>query len=286
MDHFSLLFAFSSDGHTQLTCIGIALAIARLIASRQAAIVAVLGKLGAKQEDRDDFDDSGSSDLDGIKDDYRKEMGSITADAGHALSLFWDLPGRVVDQDVHLGNIPWFGLGEKLEHDSQVRHFMRSRPEVSSDQAYLASVKYIRDHMTLAWRALAKARIDLNNRSFFSDPAFGDSDDFLDELSKALHTVEDSYAPGHVTRNAHELIEEVHIWDDANKNANPKTGWPGHSALDEPTHPMTAPHFRAAGFATRDMILCILTTFDQQEPAFQAALNGAISKHFSGICVM
>ncbi len=40
--------------------------------------------------------------------------------------------------------------------------------------------------------------------------------------------------PGHVRRNDHELIEEVLIWDLYNKNANKETGWPGHSALDEP----------------------------------------------------
>jgi hypothetical protein len=47
--------------------------------------------------------------------------------------LFSDVPSRVQWEDAHLGNIP--SIDEKLERDSQVRHFMRSRADVTPKES-------------------------------------------------------------------------------------------------------------------------------------------------------
>jgi hypothetical protein len=289
-DTFTTLWAFSSDGHYQLTCMGVALAVARLLLQGKTGLVTQLGELYQSAKKSLEAESSWKQiAMEPIKKAYRDEMDSLPDNAETALHLFFDMPDRVVSEDVHTGNIVGYvagaGAGEASERDNQVRHFMRSRPEVSSDQAYNASVKYIRDNLTSAWNSFNKAMGERDNHPFFTDPVGVDTDSFLFYLAKALHTVEDSYAPGHVTRNAHELIEEVHIWDDANKKPDPDNDWPGHTALDDPAHPKSASHFRAGKYAVQDAILCIATNLNQTDATFQAALNGVIAKHFSGLCV-
>jgi hypothetical protein len=93
--------------------------------------------------------------------------------------------------------------------------------------------------------------------------------------------VEDSYAPGHVKRDDHELIQDVFIWDDANKKPDPSRGWDGHSAYDNPANTTSAPHFQAARYTVQDVILCVLLNGEKTEGDFQAALKGVISQRFA-----
>ena len=56
--------------------------------------------------------------------------------------LFRGLPGIVQRTDLHVGNIPW-GVGEFLDSNGQVRHFMRST-RTTETEAYAASMGWIR----------------------------------------------------------------------------------------------------------------------------------------------
>src|SRR5262249_45149131 len=114
IDHFSILFAFTGDGHTQLTCVGVATAVATIVANGNSAFLALLRKLRNKLDsrvsaafnsDQNSVDDS--SDLQRIMDRYCNEMGTqaVPSDVQVVLKLFSGLPGAVVSQDIHLGNI-------------------------------------------------------------------------------------------------------------------------------------------------------------------------------------
>jgi hypothetical protein len=130
------------------------------------------------------------------REEVKRLPGSATADAGQVAAekslkdrlaqevpdsvartvlvrLFSDLPGRVQKEDIHLGNIP--SIGESLERDSQVRHFMRSRADVTPKEAFEASTKYIRDNCIESWRAFRKAvQHEKSWTDFFSDSTVGD----------------------------------------------------------------------------------------------------------------
>jgi|SRR5271166_2748954 len=147
------------------------------------------------------------------------------------------LPEVVQEEDIHPANFPYFGIGEALNPKSgQVRHFMRSSADVSSLEAYNMSKAYITQHLTGAW---SKYREAVNYRDKWYDVLNSSSSIFWEgnyELGKALHTIEDSYAPGHVTRKSGSgFIVKVNIWDDDNKKPNPPD-WLGHHALDDPSN--------------------------------------------------
>ena len=109
----------------------------------------------------------------------------------------------VQKEDIHPANFPYFGWGEALNPKTgQVRHFMRSSAGVSSLEAYDASKAYIIEHLTGAW---SKYREAVNYQDKWYDVLTSSSSIFWEgnyELGKALHTIEDSYAPGHVTRKS------------------------------------------------------------------------------------
>jgi hypothetical protein len=271
------LFAWSWSGHGSLTAIGVAFAILRLITEGKTTI---LGRLAGLTSEVWRYDDEGGPDTTReaeITKTVSDSVGSMPGDAAQVASLFSDLPTRVQVEDIHAGNIPW-GVGETLDPlNGQVRHFMRSSPAVTPEQAYLASFAYIKENCVITWTHL-KAALNPGTgwgdkiHDFFLVPnAVGDANQGKRFLAKALHTVEDSFAPGHVKRILGTIIEEVHIWDDENKN--PHGDWPGHEALDNPDHPMSKPFFEVAKRATGDFIYCILANLDQNEFDFRTALD-------------
>jgi hypothetical protein len=189
------------------------------------------------------------------------------------------LPEVVQEEDIHPANIPV--IGEMLNPKSgQVRHFMRSSASISSLEAYNASKAYIIEHLTGAWR---KYREAVNYQDKWYDVLTSSSSIFWEgnyELGKALHTIEDSYAPGHVTRKSGSgFIVQVNIWDDANKNPNPPD-WPGHEALDNPNNEKSREFFVMAKDATSTLIVCVLKNLDQDEAASTKDLKDTVEKYF------
>ncbi|MBV8969496.1 MAG: hypothetical protein JO331_10620 [Verrucomicrobia bacterium] len=190
------------------------------------------------------------------------------------------LPEVVQKEDIHPANIPV--IGEFLNPTTgQVRHFMRSSASVSSLEAYNASKAYIIQHLTGAW---SKYREAVNFQDKWYDVLNSSSSIFWEgnyELGKALHTIEDSYAPGHVTRKPGSgFIVQVNIWDDENKNPDPARDWPGHEALDNPNHEKSREFFVKAKEASAALIICVLANLDQDEPAFTKAVKDSIEKYF------
>jgi hypothetical protein len=287
---FTALFAWSWTGHGQLTEMGVIFAIAQLIA------------LGSKSLLKRFVD------IENMRTAKREEMkrlpGNATFDAGQTAAekslnarlqqeqgvpesvvrtvmvrLFSDLPGRVQTEDIHLGNIP--SIGETLERDSQVRHFMRSRADVTPKEAFDASTKYIRDNCLASWRAFRRAvRHEKSWTDYFSDSTVGDFEEGKALLAKALHTIEDSYAPGHVKRReGNGLIQSVNIWDDENKK--PSGDWPGHEALDNPHTEQSIRFFEMARRTTGDFIRLILVNLEGEEVAFLKELDSLMANRFS-----
>jgi hypothetical protein len=190
------------------------------------------------------------------------------------------LPEVVQEEDIHPANIPV--IGELLNPTTgQVRHFMRSSASVSSLEAYNASKAYIIQHLTSAWR---KYREAVYYQDKWYDVLNSSSSIFWEgnyELGKALHTIEDSYAPGHVTRKPGSgFIVRVNIWDDENKNPDPAKDWPGHEALDNPNHEKSREFFVKAKEASASLIVCVLQNLDQAEPAFTKDVKDSVETYF------
>lgn len=285
---FTALFAWSWTGHGQLTAMGVTFAVAQFLILASKALLKRFLEIDAiimaKQ--------TGEGDLSPLRKDRREESETVrglrdkpeqaipAAVAGRVVArLLSDLPGRVQREDLHAGNVP--SLGEKLERDSQVRHFMRSRPDVTPKAAFDASTKYIRENCLASWRAFRRAvRPEKSWTDFFSDPTVGDFAEGKAMLAKALHAIEDSYAPGHVKRRlGNGMIESVNIWDEENKT--PAGDWPGHEALDNPHSALSMPFFEMAKRTTGDFILVILANLDGEESAFLKAFDNLMADRFT-----
>ena len=193
--------------------------------------------------------------------------------------LMANLPDIVQNEDIHPANAPW-GIGEHFNPKTgQVRHFMRSSESVSSLEAYNASKAYIVQHLTDAWNKYREA-VRYQDKWYdvltSSSMIFGEGNY---ELGRALHTIEDSYAPGHVTRTLGSgFIVRVNIWDDENKKPDPSKQWLGHKALDDPGN---SPEFFAmAKETTTALIVCVLRNLDQEQPVFTKDLMDSIERYF------
>jgi len=194
------------------------------------------------------------------------------------LEMMAILPSRVQREDIHPANIPV--IGEPLNPKTgQVRHFMRSSASVSSLEAYNASKSYIIKHLTDAWSKYREAikyqdkwyEVITSSSSLFWDGNF--------ELGRALHTIEDSYAPGHVTRvPGSGFIVRVNIWDDENRKPDLSKHWLGHHALDEPAHSQA--FYVMAQETTTALIVCVLRNLDQEPHDFTKDLTDSIERYF------
>jgi hypothetical protein len=297
---FAPVFAWNWFGHGELTSLGLGLAMARLIVMGKTYILERFRRLATPG----DWENARRQE---IEDKFRSEMGSApTAEdrgtgfkvyppspADYPIVLFSGLPHKVQMADLHAGNVVGYvfgaGAGERAETDSQVRHFMRSRPEVTSEAAYRASYEYIQGNCIAAWASLKQATTahtgwwDQVKESLYEESLHALIDG-EDRLALALHTLEDSFAPGHVTRNGSEVIEKVHIWNDENKKPDPSSGWPGHEALDDPSNTQSRPHYYAAQFAVRDLIYCIFSNLDQEAGVFRTDLGNVLWSKLAAVC--
>src|SRR5262249_2136946 len=104
-------------------------------------------------------------------------------------------------------------------------------------------------------------------------------------LAKALHTIEDSYAPGHARRQSGTyLVEEIYYWPDVVKprpGALGQPAWPGHEALDDPSHPMSREFQLQAKRATGDLIAAVLTNLEKD--AVTKTLIDVMYRHFANV---
>jgi hypothetical protein len=252
------LLAWSWDGHGQLTALAVAAALAQLVRLGKSDLMKRFLRLF---RDFTRFTREGGRTTN-LYEDVERDPEPPGDQVQRALtSLFAGLPGIVQRTDLHLGNIPW-GVGEFLDSNGQVRHFMRSTAATTEREAYAASMGWIRNHLTLAF---GKMKTALYTNYGFFDLLSSNAGDFLDGLTalgEGLHTAEDSYAPGHVGRdpNLHALITAIHYWDNDNKTAH--GDWPGHEALDNPETPQSAPYYASARETATDLIVCVLANLD------------------------
>jgi hypothetical protein len=304
-------YGWSSHGHAELTSLGLAAAFADLVGFgytyffKQAAkyyswlysygqtsggmAISDGANAGIDQAFTEHYDPTlTSSDIDGTN--TRRDVAAAVPNSPVAnfdiAKLLVDLPAIVVNEDVHLGNIP--GHGETFEPGrSQVRHFMRSNESISSTEALYASREYMQDHLVKSWTSFAEALRDPhgfweNVGNLFADSQGGRGFAFRDarkNLGAALHTIQDSYAPGHVERMfGTEIIVRVNIWDKDNQDADPSRNWDGHHAYDEPENKTAKPHYWSARLATAECIFTVLSNLGQSEEVARAAITGFVSR--------
>ena len=83
-----------------------------------------------------------------------QEQRAPTGDEQSLVRLFSALPNWVQEEDIHRGNIP--KVGEWMQKDSQVRHYMRSYQKTTPLEAHQKSKEYIWDHLFWAWSGMRK----------------------------------------------------------------------------------------------------------------------------------
>jgi hypothetical protein len=253
------LFAWSWDGHGNLTTLALAAAIAQLIRLGKSDLMKRFFRLyrALPQMPSDPMRKPN------LYENVDRDPTPPNVQMQSALQfLFRELPGIVQRTDLHVGNIPW-GVGEFLDSNGQVRHFMRSTSQTTETEAYTASMGWIRNHLTESFERLRAALY--TNYGFFDHLLSSNTGDFrsgVTALAEGLHTVEDAYAPGHVRRDQslHNLITGIYYWDDDNKTAH--GDWPGHEALDNPENPISRPYFQSALDTTTEIIVCVLSNLD------------------------
>jgi hypothetical protein len=272
------LFAWSWHGHGRLTALALAAAITQVARLGKSDLWKRLLRLYASYITQMRQERGGQKH--GLYKDVGTDPEPSSGQVETALgTLLAGLPGMVQRADLHPGNIPW-GVGEFLDSNGQVRHFMRSTQQTTEAVAYANSMGWIRSHLTLSWEKFKSALYtDYGFLNFFSSN-FLDFLGGLSALAEGLHTVEDSYAPGHAGRlpSLHSVITTIHYWDAENKTAH--GDWPGHEALDNPDNSISAPFFNSAGETTTELIVCILANLDGDHAAFNAALERRLGVRF------
>jgi hypothetical protein len=209
----------------------------------------------------------------------------------------------VVGEDIHLRNIPHItevpiiGPFIDISHQGQVRHHMRSHISVPSRAAHFASSGYIWDHLFRAWFMMNKA-VNTEEETLLQEvPIFGvlfghpkiDFNNGILYLAQALHPVEDSFAPGHVTRMEANpgCILEVHPWDADNMTAHylpDGSYWEGHGAYDNPwgsRGEISRKWFWKGVYATTEILLSLFETMDQNQDVFVQVCGGVWNRHFN-----
>ena len=262
------LFGWSWSGHGSITQAGVLLAVSGLLKLGSSGIVKKLCDLAMKIYAA------------GMSEGSTPLKYPLTTDEKKLLSMLRPLPGKVQRVDLHLGNLP--SVGEHLDKQGQVRHFMRSTQATGSQEAFNASVKWIRDHTVKAYQKMKDA---LDKKYAFYEILSSNTGDFengLDELADALHTLEDSFAQGHVRRLSGNtnIVKELNYWDEENKKGDPGTGRLGHSEYDNPENDKNREFLEAAKAATGDLILCVLSNLGQSESTFTAALDQLLKTRF------
>lgn len=189
---------------------------------------------------------------------------------------FKSLPFQVAAQDLHPGNLPY--IGEFLQKDSQVRHFMRNHKDTSVQSAFNSSYDYVFENLREAGVLMASSVAQTKgegldqSRQRFREGIF--------RLARSLHPIEDSYAPAHVSRNRKTGdIDFIFYWGDKSElkshglNAT-------HGQLDNPQDPYSQPYFDAARASTGEIILILLNDLDKDETLLSDDLRRYMSKNF------
>ncbi len=262
------LFAWSWGGHGQITTAAIGLTISAMIQLRRIDLSTKLIELAKKVRS---FKTTGGN-FDGPQ----------VVDLGSALKyLLNDLPQYVQEVDLHAGNSP-IG-GELLDSTGQVRHFMRSKENVTSNSAYNQSMTWIKTHLTNAWQKMS----DATNKKYEWNQIFSSNvTDFyngLSEMADALHTAEDSYSQGHVSRmrGNTNLICELHYWDKNNKKGDKSTGQLKHEEYDDPNRDENKTFAQAAKVTAGELIVCVISNLDQNSGTFASELEKILSRRFN-----
>jgi hypothetical protein len=282
---FPILFAWSWAGHGQMTVGAIAIAITRLIPLGKVTVMKRLNEFGALRvgSDKNTFGSTPSKKSGERIEAVVKgvEHHSPTTMQQNLIHLFEDLPALVQEQDLHIGNIP--GIGEHLEKNAQVRHFMRSHETTTVHDAFLDSRAHIWKNLYYAWFYMRKGVYDKPHwYDFFYDAAVSDFHKGIDYLAAALHTVEDSYAPGHVQRNSVSgVIEDIHYWDKDNKKPNAARDWPGHEALDDPMTPQSRIFYQLGREASGSLMVTVLANLDQTLDIYKTNCTPVFNKYFT-----
>ncbi len=231
------IFAWSWDGHGQLTSLALAAAITQVVRLGKSDLMKRFIRL-YREFGRVD---AGAGATTKLYENVGKYPVPSVDQAQAALGrLFLGLRGIVQRTDLHVGNIPW-GVGEFFDGKGQVRHFMRSTASTTQTEAYMLSRAWIRNHLSASYERMRDALYTNYGMLNILSSNYDDFSDALTSMGEALHTAEDSYAPGHVARDptVHSLITSIHYWDNENKTAH--GDWPGHEALDDPETPMSRP---------------------------------------------
>jgi len=287
---FPVLFAWSWDGHGQLTCAALAFAIARLVPMGKTYVMKRLNEFAALQTAIETAA-LGSGGYRPSEEQVTRVLQKVEGQAPNVMQqnlirLFDNLPSLGQEEDIHIGNIPNIGklplVGKSIEKDSQVRHFMRSTEQTTRREAYMKSREFIWDQLYYCWYDMKEGVYHKHKwYDFIYDSSLSDFDDGVSHMARALHTIEDSFAPGHVQRRSDSgVIEDIHCWNDENKQADPAKGWPGHKALDNPTTPQSRIFFEMARIASGSLINCILTNLDQTEVTYVRTCGAEFNKHF------
>ena len=275
--------AWICSAHAELTATGLAWAISQLVLLRKMFVLKRLSQFHAFKNCRTDenwfFNESWSNEA-YLKKLETRSTASLEKDAN---SLFKHLSGPVQKEDMHFGNLPT--IGEYLEKDSQVRHYMRSHKSTTSSEAHRKSKKYIWEYLCSSWSSMQQAvyrPYNELNQQVILDFSVGVSD-----FAKALHTIEDSYSPAHVMR-LKKLGTIQHVWYWGNtKNSNEQNKWPGHAALDDPYKPLRDPNdsrpqdfFEMGKEVTKRFILCVLTHLDRDKETYARHCGIMLNTHF------
>ena len=272
---FEPMFAWSWDGHGQLTTVALLTAISQLVRLGKSDMMKRFVRL-AREKKRIDFGAQRSTNLyDKVDQD---PVPSVDQAQETLRTLFDGLKGIVQRTDIHAGNIPW-GVGEFLDSNGQVRHFMRSTETTTVAEAYTASRGWISDHLTESYERLRDALYTNYGMLNILSSNYADFMNGLTAMGEGLHTAEDSYAPGHVARDptVDTLITDIHYWNPQNKSAH--DDWPGHEALDDPENAISKPFFASAKVTTTELILVVLTNREDSDP-FAGALKKRLDIRF------
>jgi hypothetical protein len=267
----SFILAWSWFGHGQLTQIALAYGISQFVALSKPFVLKRLSQFEAVQS-AIETDALGSPGFPPTENEVNKfleeqEKHPPTGVERQLVRLFSALPTQVQEEDIHRGNIP--GIGENLEKDSQVRHYLRSYRNTTALEAYQKSRRYIWNHLYWAWSGMRKGVYHQAKwYDFINDSSLDDFDEGVAHLASALHTIQDSYSPGHTKRvPGVGTITDIYYWPDT-KDGDKSKGIPSHDELDNPGNPVSIQYYAMAQKATGALILCVLSNLDQAENVY------------------
>jgi hypothetical protein len=247
------LIAWAWCGHISLTTWGLSFAISHFVSLASPTVASWFRRY--------------------TKDDFAPSSNQLACEIE---TSFKSLPFQVAAQDLHPGNLPY--LGEFLQKDSQVRHFMRNHKDTSVQSAFNSSYDYVLENLKEAGVLMASSvaptqreGIDRSRQRFREG---------ISHLARALHPIEDSYAPAHTSRNRKTgEIDFIFYWGDKSElkshglNAT-------HGQLDDPKYPYAQQYFDAARDSTGEIIFILLQDLDKDEESLLNDLHRYMSKNF------